>query len=128
MVSVHITRVSHRCEEFNRLFFFCNFQNEEYRSKSLDNVLKSYELLESTNWKLDKTTTCGDKIYYINRKPYGKVYRITADIEYPAKELFESLVTGVEQMPKWNPTLIESRVLRVKTDYSAMYSRLYENY
>lgn len=89
------------------------FQDDEFLTKSVENVLSSYELLVSSDWKLEKTTECGDKIFYLQRKPYGKIYRITAEINYPAKELFDSLIAGVEDMPKWNPTIIESRILRV---------------
>lgn len=43
----------------------------------MENFQNTYQLLESTDWTLDKTTSDGNKIYYVNRKPYGKIYRIT---------------------------------------------------
>lgn len=36
-----------------------------------------------------------------------------AEIDYPARELCEKLVAGVDEMSRWNPTVIESRKLRV---------------
>lgn len=36
-----------------------------------------------------------------------------ARLKYPAKVLMEELFYRIEDVPKWNPTLLESRIVRV---------------
>lgn len=77
---------------------------------------KAYELLECPDWKFEKQTSVGDKIYSSKRDGLGKVYRLTATVKFSAKALIYELFTKVEDVPKWNPTLLESRIIH-KVDY-----------
>lgn len=52
---------------------------EDYKQAGLKNVETAYELLQSTDWKLEKNTSAGDKIQWIQQKPYGKIYRLTVN-------------------------------------------------
>lgn len=40
-------------------------------------VNKAYEILQSTDWKVEKIAKCGDAIYSINREKLGKIYKLT---------------------------------------------------
>uniref|UniRef100_A0A1B0D5P1 Uncharacterized protein n=1 Tax=Phlebotomus papatasi TaxID=29031 RepID=A0A1B0D5P1_PHLPP len=63
-------------------------KDEEYKRMALECVKKAYELLESEDWEVEK----------------GRV-------NSNAKKLVEDLFINIEEMPKWNPTLLDSRVI-----------------
>jgi hypothetical protein len=76
-------------------------------------VQKAFELLETENWKVEKITASNDTIYTQVRS-IGKVYKLSARVNYPAKDLLKDLYFNIDDVPKWNPTLLESRVIRVR--------------
>ena len=110
-------------------------QDEEYLQMGLDCIRKAYELLESPDWKVEKVNKKGDTIRSKQKDKLGKIFRMTvsvwhvlhvkfkeilqstfilqARIKYPAKELLQELFYKIEEVPKWNPTLLESRIVRV---------------
>ncbi|CAD7078058.1 unnamed protein product [Hermetia illucens] len=94
-----------------------NEQDDEYRRMGIECVRKAYELLESGNWKVEKVTPKGDTISSTSREKLGKIYRLTGRIKYPAKLLLEELFYKIEDVPKWNPTLLESKVVRKINTY-----------
>lgn len=93
-------------------------QDEDFRQQGIDCVRKAYHLLRSSDWKLEKVTQKNDTIQSINREKLGKIYRLTGRIKYPAKALLEELFYKIEDVPKWNPTLLESRIIRKVNTYT----------
>ncbi|XP_017866449.1 PREDICTED: stAR-related lipid transfer protein 3 [Drosophila arizonae] len=93
-------------------------QDEEYNQMGLDCLLKAYELIESADWKMEKVTPKGDTIYSTQREKIGKIYKLTARLKYPAKALMEELFYRIEDVTKWNPTLLESRIVRKINSYT----------
>nr|XP_029730374.1 steroidogenic acute regulatory protein-like isoform X1 [Aedes albopictus] len=87
-------------------------QDEEFKKMGVECVRNAYELLESTNWKVEKITSKGDTIQSCTRDKIGKIYKLTAKIHYPAKKLLQELYYKIEDVPKWNPTLLESKIIR----------------
>ena len=73
---------------------------------------KAYDLLESGNWKVEKVTSSNDTISTSTRT-IGKVYKLTARVEYSPKKLLQELFYNIEKVPEWNPTLLESKIVRV---------------
>lgn len=59
-------------------------QDNEYRQMGLDCVKTAYNLLEAKDWKLEKETPKGDKIYSTKREAMGKgkVYKLTVRVIY----------------------------------------------
>jgi StAR-related lipid transfer protein 3 len=78
----------------------------------VETVIKAYELLESAAWKVEKVTACNDTIYTAV-KPIGKVYKLRAKVNYPAKKLLYELFYNIEDVPRWNPTLLDSKIIKV---------------
>lgn len=74
-------------------------------------VRKAYELLRSEDWKVEKITKKGDTIQSVHRDKIGKVYRLTGRIRFPAKKLLHELFYKIEEVPTWNPTLLESKIV-----------------
>jgi hypothetical protein len=75
-------------------------------------VQKAYDLLESGNWKVEKVTSANDTISTTTRT-IGKVYKLTAKVNYSPKKLLQELFYNIETVPEWNPTLLESKIIRV---------------
>lgn len=69
-------------------------------------------MLESNTWKVEKVTANND-IIYTTVKPIGKVYKLRGAVNYSAKKLLYELFYKIEDFPKWNPTLLESKILKV---------------
>ncbi|XP_067632843.1 uncharacterized protein [Eurosta solidaginis] len=93
-------------------------QDEEYHQMALDCVRRAYELFESSDWKVEKVTSKGDQIRSTQRDKLGKIYRLTAHIKYPPKALLEELFYKIESIPKWNPTLLESKIIHKINSYT----------
>lgn len=93
-------------------------QDEEYNQMGLDCLLKAFELIESTDWKVEKVTPKGDTIHSTQREKIGKIYKLTARLKYPAKALMEELFYRIEDVPKWNPALLESKIVRKINSYT----------
>lgn len=89
-----------------------NFQADEYKRKGKACVRKACELLESTDWKIQKITSAGDRIEYTNRPNVGKIYKLTGRVNCSAKVLLNDLFYKIEDVPKWNPTLLESKIIK----------------
>jgi len=49
-----------------------------------------------------------------------KIFRITATIEIPPQLLYDELNHNIENVPKWNPTLLECRTLKVLNEKAAV--------
>ncbi|XP_059614324.1 steroidogenic acute regulatory protein-like isoform X2 [Phlebotomus argentipes] len=86
-------------------------KDEEYKRMALECVKKAYELIESQDWELEKVTASSDTIQSIKRDRLGKIYKLTGRVNSNAQSLVEDLFSNIEEMPKWNPTLLESRVI-----------------
>ncbi|XP_054738818.1 steroidogenic acute regulatory protein-like [Anastrepha obliqua] len=93
-------------------------QDEEYHQMALDCVRRAYELFESSDWKVEKVTNKGDTIRSTQRDKLGKIYRLTARIKYPPKALMDELFYKIENVPKWNPTLLESKIVHKINSYT----------
>lgn len=53
-------------------------EDELYKSKGMADVHAALELLECIDWKVEKIIpSTGDKIQSIQRKRFGKIYRLT---------------------------------------------------
>lgn len=87
-------------------------QDDEFCQQGIDCIRKAYQLLQATDWKLEKVTPKNDTIQSVQREKLGKIYRLTGRIKYPAKLLLEELFYKIEEVPKWNPTLLESKIIR----------------
>lgn len=90
-------------------------QDEEYKQHGVATVIKAYELLESDKWREEKVTAKSDIIYTMAHK-IGKVYKIKAKVNHPPNKLLYELFYKIENVPEWNPTLLESKILKVRED------------
>lgn len=53
-------------------------EDELYKNKAIADVQAAFELLECIDWKVEKIIPLtGDRIQSIQRKKFGKIYRLT---------------------------------------------------
>ncbi|GAB0093355.1 Steroidogenic acute regulatory protein-like [Sergentomyia squamirostris] len=86
-------------------------KDEEYKRMALESVKRAYDLVESEDWDVEKVTQSSDTIQSIKRDRLGKIYKLTGRVNSNARKLVEDLFVNIEEMPKWNPTLLESRII-----------------
>ncbi|XP_055626709.1 steroidogenic acute regulatory protein-like isoform X2 [Toxorhynchites rutilus septentrionalis] len=87
-------------------------QEEEFKKMGIECVRNAYNLLETTDWKPEKITSKGDTIQSYTQDKLGKIYKLTGKVHYPAKKLLQELYYKIEDVPNWNPTLLESKIIR----------------
>ncbi|XP_031627447.1 steroidogenic acute regulatory protein-like [Contarinia nasturtii] len=88
-------------------------ENELYKNKAIADAQAAFELMESIDWKVEKMiASTGDRIQSTNRKKFGKIYRLTGQMNLSAKKLLRTLYYGIEEMPTWNPTVLQARILK----------------
>uniref|UniRef100_A0A336ML17 CSON003305 protein n=1 Tax=Culicoides sonorensis TaxID=179676 RepID=A0A336ML17_CULSO len=88
-------------------------KEEEYKEMGIECVKKAFNLLqESSDWKVEKVTNKGDTIKSTHKDRIGKVFKLTGTVKYPAKLLLKELFYNIEHVPTWNPTLLESKIVR----------------
>lgn len=73
----------------------------------------AWSLINSSDWQLEKETIEGDTVHSKLTKGGSKVFRLTAKVHIPAQDLLNQLFDLIEEMPSWNPTVIESQRLQV---------------
>ncbi|CAB3380027.1 Hypothetical predicted protein [Cloeon dipterum] len=79
----------------------------------------AWSVLNSTSgWKREKDTTEGDLVESKGVAKQRKIFRLKGQIEIPPKLLLEELYYKVEDMPAWNPTIIQSRRLQVLDEHT----------
>ena len=82
--------------------------------KGEDCFNESLLVLNSDGWKEEKRIPeTGDVVHSKLIKKSHKIFRITATVDIPPQILFDELSQNIENVPKWNPTLIECRLLKV---------------
>ncbi|XP_069684665.1 stAR-related lipid transfer protein 3-like [Periplaneta americana] len=84
--------------------------DEEYRRRGEEVLELSWNILNSTDdWKLEKRCPEGDTVYSKYIPGLGKVFKLTGEVNFAPKKLMTELYDKIENLPSWNPTLIESR-------------------
>lgn len=127
-------------------------EDELYKNKAIADVHAAFELLECIDWKVEKIIpSTGDRIQSIQRKKFGKIYRLTvrrakctsriliviknifyfelqAQMNVSAKVLWQKLYFGIEEMPTWNPTVLEAKILKASSNEISFYLISFNKY
>ncbi|XP_034243546.1 steroidogenic acute regulatory protein-like [Thrips palmi] len=88
-------------------------QSLNYRKHAREILNTAWALLNSPDWQLEKETQEGDTVHSKTVSKGPKVFRLTAKVHLPATLLLNKLFDHIEEMPIWNPTVIESQRLEV---------------
>nr|CAD7265058.1 unnamed protein product [Timema shepardi] len=88
-------------------------QEDQYRQDGIEALEVSWQMLNSADWKLEKLTRQGDTIHSKQLAKSRKIFKLTSPIDLPPKTLFAEMYHKIENVPSWNPTLKESRIIQV---------------
>lgn len=86
-------------------------QENEYKMAGTQALHESWDMLNSDEWKLEKENICTDTVHTMMMSS-TKVYKLTAIINLSPKYLLDELFFKVENIPSWNPALLESHKIQ----------------
>ncbi|XP_052253897.1 stAR-related lipid transfer protein 3-like isoform X3 [Dreissena polymorpha] len=71
-------------------------------------------MFHDDSWKHESGTSLETgMVYSQNIKKYGrKIFKLRGVVNMAPKDLWEDMVQGLNESPKWNPTILESRCLQ----------------
>ena len=71
----------------------------------------AWQTLNSPDWKLEKKLENGDMVQVktVKRK---KLFKLTGYVEMSPRQLLEELFYKIEEVPGWNPTLTDCRIIQ----------------
>ncbi|KAK9736816.1 Cholesterol-capturing domain [Popillia japonica] len=106
-------------EQSNRSTRLTADQVKTYRNTAAKTSTEAWELLNDENWKIIKLNIDDDVISSLTLTGENrKIYKISALINVKPRVLLDELFYRVENIPKWDSALIESRKLEVIDDHT----------
>lgn len=93
--------------------FYLHSQPQNYSSRAKDILNSAWGLINSPDWQLEKEMSDGAFVHSKSVSKGPKLFRLTAKVNLPASMLLNQLFDLIEEMPSWNPTVIESHRLEV---------------
>lgn len=89
----------------------------EYKKAGEDLLSSAWHTLNLPDWKLEKKLENGDMVQV--RQVNGKrIFRLTGYVDISPRRLLEELFYGIEDLPTWNPTLTECRIVQPIDEYT----------
>ncbi|XP_071442814.1 steroidogenic acute regulatory protein-like isoform X2 [Hetaerina americana] len=102
-------------------------QEEEYKKKGREALRDAWRLVNSDGWRLEKKGSDdkegGDALdevcsMHLSSPKGKKIYRLKGRVELPPKFLLNELFFRIDNVPNWNPTLIESYRIQAVDDHT----------
>ncbi|XP_069684917.1 steroidogenic acute regulatory protein-like isoform X2 [Periplaneta americana] len=93
-------------------------QEVKYKREGQEVLEVSWKILNSQDWKLEKKTESGDSIYSKQMPRMGKVLKLVGIVDLPPHILLGEVFHKIENLPKWNPTILEARIVEVIDDHT----------
>ncbi|PNF43454.1 hypothetical protein B7P43_G11487 [Cryptotermes secundus] len=90
-----------------------SLQDMKYRREGQEVLEVSWRMLNSPDWKLERETAEGDTVYSKKMPHVGKVLKLTGIVDFPPDQLLNELFSNVENIPNWNPSILEVRTVQV---------------
>jgi len=86
-------------------------QEKEYKKMGEEMLAAAWVTLNSSDWKLEKQLDNGDRVQVkqVNGK---KVFKLTGYVDISPRQLLEELFYKIEEVPTWNPTLVDCRLIQ----------------
>ena len=71
----------------------------------------AWDTLNSQDWKIEKKLDNGDMVQVKTVKG-KKLFKLTGYVRMAPRQLLEELFYKIEEVPGWNPTLTDSRIIQ----------------
>lgn len=89
-----------------------SWTDDELIQKAEEAFKDAVDVANSDGWKVEKQTAEGDVVHSKFIRRNHKIFRITGTVDIPPKVLFDVLKNNIENVPSWNPTLLQCRILK----------------
>jgi len=86
-------------------------QESEFKKAGEDILGSAWRTLNLPDWKLLKKLENGDMIQ-VKQVKGKKLFKLTGYVGISPRRLLEDLVYGLENLPTWNPTVTECRIVQ----------------
>ncbi|XP_046403109.1 steroidogenic acute regulatory protein-like [Ischnura elegans] len=102
-------------------------KEEEYKSKGKEALTSAWRLIKSDGWRLEKRGSEDkeggdpyDEVFsmHLGSSKGKKIYLLKGRVELSPKFLLNELFHRIDNVPNWNPTLIESYRIQVVDDHT----------
>ncbi|CAM1300287.1 STARD3 (predicted) [Pycnogonum litorale] len=84
----------------------------EFKKKAKETLETVLSIVNSDGWKLEKTSKYGDTVHSKRDKQVGKVFLLKGIVEINPEQLLKELFYRMEEIPKWNPTVLYCKILQ----------------
>ncbi|XP_054280716.1 steroidogenic acute regulatory protein, mitochondrial [Macrosteles quadrilineatus] len=113
------TEVSLVLDESNRNYSMSTNLTEDdldYDKMGQEMLTEATTILDTGIWDFERRTEDGDAIFSRQLDNGNMVYRLTGIVDMPPQDLLVIIWDGLPDYPKWNPSLLECRVLEKIND------------
>jgi len=86
-------------------------QEREYKKMGEQLLETAWDTLNSQDWKIEKKLDNGDMVQVKTVKG-KKLFKLTGYVRMAPRQLLEELFYKIEEVPGWNPTLTDSRIIQ----------------
>ncbi|GLV39631.1 Start1 [Carabus blaptoides fortunei] len=93
-------------------------QEDDYKKRGVKIMEDAWRTLNHPDWKMEKQSAEGDTVETMVVPKVGKLFRLTGVVNVPPRYLLDELFYRVEELPKWNSAVRESRKLHVIDEYT----------
>ena len=90
---------------------FPSLQEKEYKKMGEQLLQTAWQTLNSPDWKLEKKLDNGDMVQVQTVKG-KKLFKLTGYVMISPRQLLEELFYKIEEVPAWNPTLTDCRIIQ----------------
>ncbi|KAG8227548.1 hypothetical protein J437_LFUL000648 [Ladona fulva] len=101
---------------------------EDYKKKGHEVLKEAWHLLNCDSWRLEKRGSgdtseggdaCDEVFSMVHPGQKGKkIYRLRGRVEIAPKVLLDELFSRLENVPSWNPTILESHRIQTVDDHT----------
>lgn len=93
-------------------------QEREYKKLGAGLLATAWATLNTGDWRLERKLDNGDMVQARTLPSGKKVFKLTGYVDMAPRLLLEELFYKMEQVPAWNPTLVECRVIQPIDQYT----------
>ncbi|CAH0551262.1 unnamed protein product [Brassicogethes aeneus] len=95
---------------------FSREQEDHHKSVAARTLQDAWDLLQKRDWNLEKNN--GDDFVESRMEKGGKIFLLNAQMDVSPKYLLDDLYYKVQELPAWNPAILESQKVQAIDEYT----------
>lgn len=93
-------------------------QEKRYRHDGVNTLEQCWQILHLPNWKQETKSSTGDVVLSKLVPKIGKTFKLIAILDIQPRVLLQEFYQKVENIPQWNPTVLESKILQTVDNHT----------